>query len=86
MRRFDIEGASLEIAVAEMVPDGWWWTVGACSVSCHASVGPDMAHNPREVLDAFDGGFHTDLPQPSTVSAALATACLEARKAIEARK
>ena len=51
-----------------LVPKGWWWSVGVCSVSCDASIGPDVAYCDKETLIAFDSGFHADVPQPSTVA------------------
>lgn len=42
---------------------GWWWSVGACSVSRDASCGPDR-HGPDAHLlgsrNAFEEGFHCD--------------------------
>lgn len=50
---------------------GWWFTVGECSVSCDATVGPDVAYCPKWMLDAFDDGLDCDLYQPSTIAQAL---------------
>jgi hypothetical protein len=50
---------------------GWWFTVGECSVSCDATVGPDVAYCPQWMLDKFDAGFDCDLAQPSTLASAL---------------
>jgi hypothetical protein len=62
-------------AVSEL-PGGWWFSVGVCSVSCHASIGPDVAYCDKATLIAFDEGFHADIPQPSTVAGALRD-CIE---------
>lgn len=52
---------------------GWWWSGGACSVSAHASVGPDMNSRDKALLEhrQFDEGFHADLAQPASVGEAL---------------
>ena len=63
---------------------GWWFTVGECSVSCDATVGPDRAHCPQWMLDAFDDGFDCDLAQPSTLSDALRGATAAALSALPA--
>jgi hypothetical protein len=75
---------SLETAIADMkvkLP-GWWFTVGECSVSCDATVGPDIAHCPKWMLEAFDDGIDNDLRQPSTLVDALDGAVEKALKAI----
>ena len=61
---------------------GWWFTVGECSVSCDATVGPDKAYCPKWMLDKFDDGFSVDLCQPSTLAEALNEAVDEALEAI----
>lgn len=42
---------------------GWWWTIGACSLTRHASCGPDRTGQDAHLLaqSLFDGGFHADL-------------------------
>lgn len=52
---------------------GWWFSVGECSVSCHASCGPDRQWQDAALLSEkhFDEGFDADLAQPSTTAAAL---------------
>lgn len=73
-------GQELLQAVARLESElpGWWWRVGHCHVSSDASIGPDYndpAHGARlhdEWPDElFDQGLHIDLPQPSTLAAAL---------------
>lgn len=41
---------------------GWWFSLGACSVSRHASCGPDMKGVDAGLLEnkQFDEGFHCD--------------------------
>jgi len=52
---------------------GWWWSIGMCSVSCHASCGPDRAWQDAHLLTMreFDYGFNADLAQPATCAEAL---------------
>lgn len=75
----DLEQAIDELRVA--LP-GWWYSLGECSVSCDATVGPDAAHCPPWIVDAFDDGFDADLRQPSTVAEALRSATAQAVKAL----
>ena len=56
---------------------GWWFTVGRCSVSCHASVGPDGNWVANPLLDLFDDGFHSDLALPTTLAEVLRSATAE---------
>lgn len=53
---------------------GWWFSLGECQVSCDASCAP-TSESPHIALvksgNAFDNGFHVDLPQPSTLADAL---------------
>lgn len=70
--------ASIDAAMT-LVPKGWWWSVGDCSVSSDASVGPDVAHCDKALLIRFDDGIHADLPQPSTPALALTAVALKAR-------
>lgn len=71
---------SLDAAVAftEALLPGWWWTVGHCDLTCHASVGPDRAHVPEPDLSKYDAGFHADQPNPCTPAIALILAALKA--------
>lgn len=73
-------------AALTLVPEGWWWTTGNCSVSADASMGPDVAHCPKEMLLAFDEGLHHDLPHPSTPAISLTALALRARAAIIERE
>lgn len=52
---------------------GWWYSMGECSVSCHASCGPDRTGRDGALLHdrQFDEGFHADHDQPSTMGGAL---------------
>lgn len=70
----------LSEAVARLedeLPD-WWWTTGSCSVSAHASIGPDRNGKDKGLLamKTFDDGFHADLKRPSTCGEAL-NACID---------
>lgn len=62
---------------------GWWWSVGACSVSSHASIGPDRDGPDAHLLEIkqFDEGFHADLAQPSTCGQALEEVISQALRA-----
>jgi hypothetical protein len=67
----------LEQAIAdfkEALP-GWWFSVCECQVSCDASCAPTPESEDIYLIeqagDAFDQGFHADLPQPSTLADAL---------------
>lgn len=53
---------------------GRWLSFGECSVSCHASCGPDRKGANADLLAErlFDDGFHADLDQPSTMARAIA--------------
>lgn len=61
---------------------GWWFTIGECSVSCDATVGPDRARISEPFLSLFDAGFDGDLLQPSTMAAALRGATAQAVEAL----
>jgi len=70
--------SDLDDAIAELrekLP-GWWFTVGECSVSCDATVGPDAAYCPAWMLNdpELDAGIDGDLRQPSTMADALRNA------------
>lgn len=69
---------SIDRAVT-LVPKGWWWSVGDCSVSADASVGPDVAHCDGETLRRYDSGIHCDIPQKSSPALALCAAALRAQ-------
>lgn len=77
--------AELELAIAEFraALPGWWFSVGSCSVSCDASIGPDQAHIAEPILSIFDEGIHADLRQPSTMAAALRRVTREALEGLK---
>lgn len=66
------------VALLERVLPGWWFTVGRCGLTCHASVGPDRAFIQETLLSLYDDGFNADLPNPSTPALALCVAILKA--------
>jgi len=65
---------------------GWWYSMGECDVSCHASCAPtrDSADidRIRQPGDCWDVGFDADLAQPSTLAAALRDVMSQALTAI----
>ena len=69
----DTDNLAKAIQVFEYLLPGWWWTVGACSVSRHASCGPDVAGPDAALLEQpkFDEGFHCDDPDGTCASALL---------------
>lgn len=80
----------LEAAVAEFKSrlPGWWYSVCECQVSCDASCAPtkESPHAAWAYDDPqFDGGFHADLDQPSTLADALRDVQQQALAAIAAR-
>lgn len=82
----------LEAAIARFKSDlpGWWFSVGECQVSCDASCAP-TTETPHIALiqragDTFDGGFHADLAQPSSMAAALDDVRRQALEAIAERR
>lgn len=64
----DIERAIHEFKTA--LP-GWWFSVGACSVSRDASCAPDRTGCDAHLLSVriFDDGFHADLREPDATLA-----------------
>lgn len=55
---------------------GWWWSIGDCSVSADASCGPDKSGTDFDLLyidddRIFDEGFHVDLTKPASPADAL---------------
>lgn len=76
----DLPAAIAEFA--EALP-GWWFSIGFCGVSRHASAAPDYSRiSDRAVLDAFDEGFHADLCEPdSTLADALRNVTAQAVQA-----
>jgi hypothetical protein len=78
----------LEAAIAEFKAalPGWWFSVCECQVSCDASCAPTRdspdIHRIEHAGDCWDAGFRADLPQPSTLAAALRDVM---RQALDAR-
>lgn len=69
---------------------GWWFSVGLCTLSGDASIGPDFrAPNapPKAVIDKYDAGFHADL-QPGDglhrMARALLHCIVQAKQAMKA--
>ena len=82
-------GLEAAIAVFKTALPGWWFSVGECQVSADASCGPTRESPDIDLIpqdERFDSGFHADLPQPSTMTAALFTVMNEALKAKAALK
>lgn len=81
-RAIDLEMA---IAAFKVALPGWWFSMGECEVTCHASCAPTV-QSPHIGLierdDRFDSGFHADLPQPSTLAAALEDVMTQALDAL----
>lgn len=79
---------NLDAAIAEFrekLP-GWWFSVGACSVSRDASCGPDRTGGDADLLDIreFDNGFHADLVgETDTLADALRDVIEQALEAVE---
>ena len=71
------------VAAIREVPEGWWWSVGTCSVSNDASIGPDVRYCDKATLTRFDDGIHADLPHPSSVADALRD-CISQLRALNA--
>lgn len=67
--------AALAAAVERLERElpGWWWRVGACSVSADATIGPDRTGPDAALLVdvRFDEGFDSDLRQPASCAEAL---------------
>ena len=80
---------TLDQAVALFTKElpGWWWSVGDCEISAHASCGPNHSGPDGNLIDiestVFDSGFHVDLRQPSAPAQALLNV-LEQAKACKA--
>lgn len=84
--RQDMGDLAAAIAEFETALPDWWWSVSACSVSRHASCGPDMNGRDDDLLRledrTFDEGFHADL-RDGTCADALRTIMAEALAAKE---
>ena len=52
---------------------GWWFSLGNCSVSADATVGPDRNGPDCDLLQIarFDEGINGSLPHPATLADAL---------------
>lgn len=64
---------------------GWWFSVGECERSCDASCAPtreSFAIDLVAVDERFNDGFHADLPQPSSLAAALKDVRIQALEAL----
>lgn len=80
--------SDLEAAIAEFKAalPGWWYSVCECQVSCDASCAPTVESPHIALIErdaAFDSGFHVDLPQPSSLAAALRHVMGQATAAID---
>ena len=83
------EGLERAIRQFRTALPGWWFTVGECDVSCDASCAPTRASFDLALIPLdrrFDDGFHIDLPQPSTLAAALREVTVDAMDAINAAR
>jgi hypothetical protein len=60
--RTDVLDLASAITKFEEALPGWWWTCGSCSLTRHASCGPDSTGPDALLLDTdlFDSGFHCD--------------------------
>ncbi len=76
----DTSALAQAIARCERELPGWWWSIGACSVSSdatvktgRATVGPEPQSKLGYILDdpVCDAGFDNDLRQPSSCAEAL---------------
>lgn len=58
----DTDDLSAAIQEFEAALPGWWFSLGACSVSRDASCGPDRRGMDAKLLEErqFDDGFHCD--------------------------
>lgn len=73
---------SLAVARLKKALPGWWFSVGRCGLTCHASCGPDRAFIGQPFLDRYDSGFHADIPNPTTLAVALEAALAKALAAL----
>jgi len=81
------DGLEAVIAEFKFKLPGWWFSVCECQVSCDASCAPTKESPHVAFVEAgneFDGGFHADLPQPSTLADALRDAMNQALAAVSA--
>lgn len=54
---------------------GWWWSVGSCPISSHATIGPAPGSRGDWLDDGTFDYFNRDLLRPSTAGQAL-NACI----------
>ena len=75
-KHYKITETQAAIADLRQLLRGWWFTMGECSVSAHASCGPDRNGPDAHLLKCkvFDAGFDVDIAQPCDLGVALATA------------
>jgi hypothetical protein len=76
------------VAIFERELPEWWWTVGQCKVSAHASAAPDYRVSDDQIASdkRFDRGFHEDLKHTSqtfTPADALLAVLKAAKAALE---
>ncbi|KUR75646.1 hypothetical protein AQZ49_14375 [Novosphingobium sp. FSW06-99] len=74
------------IAAFKAVLPGWWFSLGESQLTAYASYAPtgESEHIALIPVDKrFDSGFHADLPQPATLSAALLDVLGQALAAIQ---
>ena len=64
---------------------GWWWSVGSCGVTAHASISPtEEASDPTlHLIEPFAGHFDADLSRPSTAGQALNNCIDQAHAALK---
>jgi len=80
--------AKLEASIAafKAALPGWWYSLGECKRSAHASCAPtdQSEHHALIPVDTrFDSGFHADLDQPASLSDALLDVMGQALHAIQ---
>lgn len=86
MERHDFAPTASLDAALTLVPKGWWWKVGECSISSDATVGPDFAHCPKDMLIELDDGIDATIEPPSSTAIALTAACLRAHDYLRASR
>jgi hypothetical protein len=69
----ETDGLVAAIEAFRTLLPGWWYSLGDCGVSAHASCGPDRQGGDADLLvqPLFDAGFHADIAQPATIAEAL---------------
>jgi len=64
MRQEFLRDITWAIAVFRHALPGWWFSVGLCTLTGDASIGPDFRSDvapSKEIIDRYDDGFHADL-------------------------